>query len=47
VTLLRGDWTANDNGHWLTIVNLEKDTVMQTLTLERIGDGFSYFADTI
>jgi hypothetical protein len=44
VTLLRGDWTANDNGHWLTIVNPEKETALQTLTLERIGDGFSYSA---
>lgn len=47
VTLLRGDWTANDNGHWLTIVNSEKETALQTLTLERIGDGFSYSAPTI
>lgn len=44
VTLLRGDWTANDNGHWLTIVNPAKETALQTLTLERIGDGFSYYA---
>lgn len=44
VTLLRVDWTANDNGHWLTIVNPEKETALQTLTLERIGDGFSYSA---
>jgi hypothetical protein len=47
VTLLRGDWTANDNGHWLTIVNPEKETTLQTLTLERISDGFSYSAPTI
>jgi hypothetical protein len=45
VTLLRGDWTANDNGHWLSITNPEKDVALQTLTLERIGDGFSYIAD--
>ncbi len=47
VTLLRGDWTANDNGHWLTIVNPAKETALQTLTLQRIGDGFSYFAHTL
>jgi len=47
VTLLRGDWTANDNGYWLTIVNPEKETALQTLTLQRIGDGFSYSADIL
>lgn len=47
MTLLRGDWTANDNGHWLTIVNPEKEIALQTLTLQRIGDGFSYSTDRI
>jgi hypothetical protein len=47
VTLLRGDWTANDNGHWLTLVNPAKETALQTLTLQRIGDGFYYFAHTL
>jgi hypothetical protein len=47
VTLLRGDWTANDNGNWLTIINPEKETALQTLTLQRIGDSFSYSANTI
>jgi hypothetical protein len=46
VTLMRGDWTANDNGHWLTIVNPAKETALQTLTLQRVGDGFSYFASS-
>jgi hypothetical protein len=46
VTLLRGDWMANDNGHWLTLTNPEKDTALQTLTLQRVGDGFSYFASS-
>lgn len=47
VTLLRDDWTANDNGRWLTIVNPAKETALQTLTLQRIGDGFSYTAQTL
>ena len=46
VTLLRGDWTANDNGRWLTVVNPDKETALQTLTLQRVGDGFSYFASS-
>lgn len=45
VTLLREDWTANDNGHWYTITNPDKGTALQTLTLQRIGDGFSYTAN--
>ena len=46
VTLLRGDWTANDNGHWLTLVNPAKEKALQTLTLQRVGDGFSYIANS-
>jgi hypothetical protein len=29
------------------LVNPEKETALQTLTLQRIGDGFSYSANTI
>ena len=46
VTLLRGDWTANDNGRWLTLVNPAKEKALQTLTLQRVGDGFSYIANS-
>jgi len=45
-TLHRGDWAANDNGHWLTLVNPEKEAALETITLQRIGDGFSYLASS-